>query len=103
MKQKAVSILLATMMTMGMLAGCGSSAVSENSGQETKETESEVAASVASEGEETSTADINEDGTVNNPEAVKVDENKLVFWSLFSGGDGEYMDDGDLCIQQRNQ
>ncbi|EET59812.1 ABC transporter, solute-binding protein [Marvinbryantia formatexigens DSM 14469] len=36
-------------------------------------------------------ADVNEDGTVNNPEAVQVDENKLVFWSLFTGGDGEYM------------
>lgn len=35
---------------------------------------------------------MNEDGTVNNPEAVEVDENKLVFWSLFSGGDGEFMD-----------
>lgn len=37
-------------------------------------------------------ADVNEDGTVNNPEAVEVDDNKLVFWSLFSGGDGEWMD-----------
>lgn len=36
--------------------------------------------------------DINEDGTVNNPEAVQVDENKLAFWSLFGGGDGEFMD-----------
>ena len=35
---------------------------------------------------------INEDGTVNNPEAVAVDPNKLVFWSLFSGGDGAWMD-----------
>ena len=39
------------------------------------------------------TADVNEDGTVNNPEAVQVDENKLVFWSLFSGGDGGFMDE----------
>ena len=37
-------------------------------------------------------ADVNDDGTVNNPEAVEVDENKLVFWSLFSGGDGSFMD-----------
>lgn len=36
-------------------------------------------------------ADVNEDGTVNNPEAVEVDENKLVFWSFFTGGDGEFM------------
>ena len=34
----------------------------------------------------------NEDGTVENPEAVQVDENKLVMWSLFSGGDGGFMD-----------
>lgn len=39
------------------------------------------------------TADVNEDGTVNNPEAVQVDENKLVFWSLFSGGDGGFMNE----------
>jgi multiple sugar transport system substrate-binding protein len=35
---------------------------------------------------------VNEDGTVNNPEDVVVDPNKLVFWSLFSGGDGAWMD-----------
>jgi len=38
------------------------------------------------------TVSVNEDGTVNNPEAVKTDPNKLVFWSLFSGGDGAWMD-----------
>ena len=35
---------------------------------------------------------VNEDGTVNNPEAVATDKNKLVFWSLFAGGDGAWMD-----------
>jgi multiple sugar transport system substrate-binding protein len=35
---------------------------------------------------------VNEDGTVNNPEDVAVDKSKLVFWSLFSGGDGAWMD-----------
>ncbi|GAA3864591.1 ABC transporter substrate-binding protein [Tessaracoccus defluvii] len=35
---------------------------------------------------------VNEDGTVNDPESVEVDPNKLVFWSLFSGGDGAFMD-----------
>jgi multiple sugar transport system substrate-binding protein len=35
---------------------------------------------------------VNEDGTVNNPEEVVVDPNKLVFWSLFAGGDGAWMD-----------
>lgn len=35
---------------------------------------------------------VNSDGTVNNPESVAVDKDKLVFWSLFSGGDGVFMD-----------
>lgn len=39
-----------------------------------------------------SEADVNEDGTVNNPEDVVFSENELVFWSLFSGGDGGFMD-----------
>ncbi|MCL2472261.1 MAG: hypothetical protein FWF26_01155 [Treponema sp.] len=35
---------------------------------------------------------VNKDGTINNPEAVVTDKTKLVFWSLFSGGDGGWMD-----------
>jgi multiple sugar transport system substrate-binding protein len=38
------------------------------------------------------TVSVNEDGTVNNPEDMVVDPNKLVFWSLFAGGDGAWMD-----------
>ena len=34
--------------------------------------------------------DMNEDGTINNPEAVEVQEGDLSFWSLFTGGDGEW-------------
>ena len=34
--------------------------------------------------------DVNEDGTINNPEAVEVAEGDLSFWSLFTGGDGEW-------------
>lgn len=34
--------------------------------------------------------DMNEDGTINNPEAVKVIDGDLSFWSLFTGGDGEW-------------
>ena len=49
----------------------------------------EEAASGEASGDE---VDVNDDGTVNNPEAVQVDENKLVLWSLFSGGDGAFMD-----------
>ena len=33
---------------------------------------------------------MNEDGTINNPEAVQVAEGDLSFWSLFTGGDGEW-------------
>ncbi len=81
MKRKVLATFLATCMAVGMMAGCGGSGSSSN---ESKETENKK--------EEKAKTDINEDGTVNNPESVKVDENKLVFWSLFSGGDGEFMD-----------
>ena len=64
MKRKLVSLMLATLLGIGAVSGM---AFAED-------------------------ADVNEDGTVNNPEAVAVDENSLVFWSLFSGGDGTYMD-----------
>ncbi|MFP3089451.1 ABC transporter substrate-binding protein [Treponema sp. TIM-1] len=43
-------------------------------------------------GGSTPAVSVNEDGTVNNPEDVVVDPNKLVFWSLFAGGDGAWMD-----------
>lgn len=35
---------------------------------------------------------INEDGEVENPEAIVAGENELIFWSLFSGGEGGYME-----------
>ncbi len=35
--------------------------------------------------------EVNEAGEVQNPEAVKVGENELAFWTLFGGGDGEFM------------
>ena len=65
MKKKMLSIMLAALLGVGAFSGM-----------------------VMAEDE----VDVNEDGTVNNPEDVKIDENKLVFWSLFSGGDGTYMD-----------
>ena len=40
---------------------------------------------------ESETSNVNEDGSVNDPSKVEIDENKLVMWSLFTGGDGEYM------------
>lgn len=60
-----------------VLAGCaGSGGTSQTSG---------------AGGDGAQSAAVNEDGTVNNPEAVEIDPDKLVFWSLFSGGDGEFM------------
>ncbi len=35
---------------------------------------------------------INEEGEVENPEAIVAGENELIFWSLFSGGEGGYME-----------
>lgn len=89
MKRKVLATFLTACMAVGMLAGCGgSNSGSTSEGGAAKE---EGSADASEEGGEAE-ADVNEDGTVNNPEAVKVDENKLVFWSLFSGGDGEFMD-----------
>lgn len=92
MKRKLIASLMAATMVAGMLTGCGSGSSADDSAttDDTKQEETaEAGTDDAASGED---ADVNEDGTVNNPEAVKVDENKLVFWSLFSGGDGEYMD-----------
>lgn len=80
MKRKVLVSFLTACVAIRMLSGCG------NSGSSSK---SSGAAGSSAAKEKT---DVNEDGTVNNPESVKVDKNKLVFWSLFSGGDGEFMD-----------
>ena len=61
MNKKLLSVLLAG----AMVLGCGTAAFAEE-------------------------VDMNEDGTINNPEAVAVQEGALSFWSLFTGGDGEY-------------
>ncbi|MCL1795472.1 MAG: extracellular solute-binding protein [Clostridia bacterium] len=36
---------------------------------------------------------INESGTVDNPEAIVAGENELIFWSLFGGGEGGFMEE----------
>lgn len=79
-------------MIAGMLTGCGSGSSTDDSAKTDDTKQEETAEAGTDESSSGDEADVNEDGTVNNPEAVKVDENKLVFWSLFSGGDGEYMD-----------
>lgn len=86
MKRNILSVFLAGCMMAGVLSGCGKESADTNADNE----KNDISAAGKSTSEEKS--DVNEDGTVNNPEAVKVDENKLVFWSLFSGGDGEFMD-----------
>lgn len=92
MKQKVLAVLLATAMTVGMLAGCGGSSGKSGTDANTSETNEKDAESTDNADDTEEAVDENEDGTVNNPEAVKVDGDKLVFWSLFSGGDGEFMD-----------
>lgn len=48
----------------------------------------------------TETVSANSDGTINNPEAVKIKEGDLSFWSLFTGGDGEWW---KKIVDQYNQ
>lgn len=91
MKKRWWSALLAASLISGALAGCGGSA-----GEGAKTSDPANASDVAASAEETASGaggasvDTNEDGTVNNPEAVKVPEGDLTFWSLFTGGDGEW-------------
>lgn len=91
MKRKTISGLLTFVLAAGtILAGCGDS--SEKPAVSTSGEKIEEGKLDTSESVEEGQTDVNDDGTVNNPEAVQVDKNKLVFWSLFSGGDGEFMD-----------
>lgn len=57
--------LFATLLAGAMVLGCGTAAFAEE-------------------------VDMNEDGTINNPEAVEIADGSLSMWSLFTGGDGEY-------------
>lgn len=36
---------------------------------------------------------LNESGTVDNPEVIVAGENELIFWSLFGGGEGNFMEE----------
>jgi len=44
---------------------------------------------------------IDEKGRVTNPWAIKAEENELILWSLFTGGDGDYMD--EMIANYNNQ
>lgn len=103
--RKLAALLALSMAVTAVAAGCGSKetktesipggGISETTAAATTAAETKAEAGAAEEttaaaaGDE---ADVNEDGTVNNPDKVKVDKDKLVFWSLFSGGDGGFMD-----------
>ena len=91
MKKRWWSALLAASLISGALAGCGGSA-GEGAKTSDPANASDVAASAEGKasGAGGASVDTNEDGTVNNPEAVKVPEWDLTFWSLFTGGDGEW-------------
>lgn len=68
--KKLLTILLAASLSISLLAGCGGSGKTAGT-----------------------TSDLyNEDGTTNDPSKVKLDKDKLVLWSLFSGGDGDFME-----------
>ncbi len=85
--KKLLTALLMVSILATSFAGCGGGTSAGTT------TTPAASAPVAQEGTAASgTADVNSDGTVNNPEAVAVDKDKLVLWSLFSGGDGEFMD-----------
>lgn len=101
MKKKILTSLLAVGLSAAMIVGCGSGGSAEqanisDSGAEsssdatnTGDTKSgSDAGDTAAAGE----VDMNDDGTVNNPEAIEVSEGELSYWSLFTGGDGEWFD-----------
>ena len=96
--KKITSILLVAVMVTLMVVGCGTQGEDVATGDSVENTTADngtTDAGSADASDETSEvqADINEDGTVNNPESVEVKEGSLVFWSLFSGGDGGFMDE----------
>lgn len=83
-RKKMLGLFLTVMLLFSILAACtdGSSA---NSTGDKADTSSTDGSSAVSDGEVV----LNEDGSVKNPEDVKVQEGYQVFWSLFGGGDGE--------------
>lgn len=91
MKKKLISILVGTAMVTTMLSGCGSKAdVGAPAADSTDQAATVTEGAAEASGSEEGAVDQNDDGTVNNPEAVEVVEGNLTFWSLFSGGDGEW-------------
>lgn len=105
MKKKLIKSLLAVGLSAALIVGCGSggntgqtnannSATESDAGAAESESNSEATVDDAAAGDtaEAGGVDMNDDGTVNNPEAVEVSEGELSYWSLFTGGDGEWFD-----------
>ncbi|QHQ59845.1 extracellular solute-binding protein [Anaerocolumna sedimenticola] len=91
MKKKLLCVLTAVSLIAFSFTGCSGGKTDSTANTDGAKNQSTV--TDTKEGSsDAATVDVNEDGTVNNPENVKVDEGKLVFWSLFSGGDGSFMD-----------
>ena len=92
--KKVISILLMSMMLLVMVS-CGTTNESDRANATSDSETDSTQDNNSTESNDTSAdeADVNEDGTVNNPESVEVKEGNLVFWSLFSGGDGGFMDE----------
>lgn len=89
MKRKVVATLLSACMAASLMAGCGQSSGSTAASDGASAQTSTAGTSESASGDP---LDADGDGAVDNPEDVVVDENKLVLWSLFAGGDGEYFD-----------
>lgn len=90
MKKKLLCALAAVSLLVFSFAGCAGKDTADTASTDNGQKQTDAADT--KENASTDTVDVNEDGTVNNPENVKTEEGKLVFWSLFSGGDGSFMD-----------
>lgn len=94
--KKLTALLMASIMGLSLF-GCSSGkdapTTATSQAPETKAPETKAPeASATAAPETTEAADVNGDGTVNNPEKIVAGEHELIFWSLFSGGDGDWMD-----------
>lgn len=90
-QKKLLGIVMSVLLICLMLSACNgdssaSSKVSSSGNTGNADSSSAGSTSIAEDD-----AEYNEDGTVNNPEEVQVQEGYQVFWTLFSGGDGDWM------------
>ncbi len=92
--KKILSIILTAFLLVGMV-GCADVGDAAPATTESAATETDTADEAGDEAAtEEATGDdviVNEDGSIDNPEAVEVAEGTLSYWNLFGGGDGIYM------------